>query len=142
MTSNLGSQIVKEFSQDFATMEREMRAILDQYFRPEFLNRVDEILIFKPLAKESIRKIVNLQIEELRERMKGRKIAIEVREKAQELLADKGYDPAYGARPLKRTVQKFIQNPLALQLLEGRFGDGDVIVIDVDEKGEFVFGKK
>ncbi len=142
MTSNLGSQIIKDFSQDFAKMEKEMRAILDQYFRPEFLNRVDEILIFKSLSKETIRKIVNLQIEELQDRMKERKIAIEVSDAAQTLLAEKGFDPAYGARPLKRTVQKFIQNPLALQLLEGRFGEGDVIFVDVDGKGEFIFGKK
>jgi ATP-dependent Clp protease ATP-binding subunit ClpB len=142
MTSNLGSQLIKEFSHDFAKMEKEMRSMLDQYFRPEFLNRVDEILIFKPLAKETIRKIVNLQIQKLQARMKERKITIEISNKAQELLADKGYDPAYGARPLKRTVQKFIQNPLALQLLEGRFGEGDVIVIDVDGEGEFVFGQK
>jgi ATP-dependent Clp protease ATP-binding subunit ClpB len=142
MTSNLGSQIIKEMSQDFPKMEKEIRAILDQQFRPEFLNRVDEILIFKALSKETVRRIVALQIEDLEDKMKERKITIEVSAEAQELLAEKGYDPAYGARPLKRTIQKHIQNPLALKILEGQFREGDVIQIDVDKKEEFVFSKK
>jgi ATP-dependent Clp protease ATP-binding subunit ClpB len=123
-------------------MEKEMRIILDRHFRPEFLNRVDEILIFKALSKETILKIVNLQVAELQDRIKERKIGIEVSKEAQKLLAEKGYDPAYGARPLKRTVQKFIQNPLALKILEGQFQEGDVIHVDVDAKKEFVFRKK
>ena len=142
MTSNLGSQVVKELSQDYAKMEKEIRIILDKHFRPEFLNRVDEVLIFKALSKETILKIVNLQIAELQDRIKERKIRIKVSEEAQKLLAEKGYDPAYGARPLKRTIQKYIQNPLALKILEGQFQEGDVIEIDVDEKKEFVFHKK
>ena len=142
MTSNLGSQVVKELSQDFERMEKEVRAILDQHFRPEFLNRVDEILFFKSLSKETILKIVNLQIAELQERIKDRKIAIEVTKEAQKLLAEKGFDPAYGARPLKRIVQKYIQNPLALKILEGQFKEGDVVSVDVDQKKEFVFRKK
>jgi len=142
MTSNLGSQIIKELSQDFATMEKEMHAILDRHFRPEFLNRVDEILIFKALSRETILKIVSLQIKELQDRIKERKIAIEVSEDARKLLAEKGYDPAYGARPLKRTVQKYIQNPLALKILEGEYQEGDVVVVGVNQKQEFVFRKK
>jgi ATP-dependent Clp protease ATP-binding subunit ClpB len=142
MTSNLGSQIIKELSQDFATMEKEMHAILDRHFRPEFLNRVDEILIFKALSRETILKIVSLQIKELQDRIKERKIAIEVSEDARKLLAEKGYDPAYGARPLKRTVQKYIQNPLALKILEGEYREGDVVVVGVNQKQEFVFRKK
>jgi ATP-dependent Clp protease ATP-binding subunit ClpB len=142
MTSNLGSQIIKELSQDFEEMEKEMRAILDKHFRPEFLNRVDEILIFKSLSKETILQIIKLQIDELQERLTERKIVIDVSDRAQKLLAEKGYDPAYGARPLKRTVQKYIQNPLALEILEGRFKEGDVVHVDADPKGEFVFQKK
>ena len=142
MTSNLGSQIIKEMSQDFERMEKEMRAILDQSFRPEFLNRVDEILMFRSLSKETILKIVALQIEELQERIKDRKIVITVSKGAQKLLAEKGFDPAYGARPLKRTVQKFIQNPLALKILEEQFQEGDTVEVDVDNKNEFVFRKK
>jgi ATP-dependent Clp protease ATP-binding subunit ClpB len=142
MTSNLGSQIIKELSQDFTKMEKEMRIILDRHFRPEFLNRVDEILIFKALSKETILKIVSVQVAELQDRIKERKIGIEVSKEAQKLLAEKGYDPAYGARPLKRTVQKYIQNPLALKILEGQFQEGDVVHVDVDAKKEFVFRKK
>jgi ATP-dependent Clp protease ATP-binding subunit ClpB len=142
MTSNLGSQIIKEMGQDYERMEKEIRSILDRNFRPEFLNRVDEILIFKALSKETILKIVGLQIQELRERIKERKIDIEVSPEAQKVLAEKGYDPAYGARPLKRTIQKYIQNPLALKILEGQFQEGDVVKVDVDAKEEFVFSKK
>jgi ATP-dependent Clp protease ATP-binding subunit ClpB len=103
---------------------------------------VDEILIFKALSKQTILKIVKLQIEELQDKIKERKIAIEVSTEAQKLLAEKGYDPAYGARPLKRIVQKYIQNPLALEILEGRYQEGDVIRVDVDQEGAFVFRKK
>ncbi len=142
MTSNLGSQFIKEMGQDYERMEKEIRAILDRQFRPEFLNRVDEILTFKPLSRETILKIVDLQINELRERIRDKKIDIRINEEAEKLLAEKGYDPAYGARPLKRTIQKYIQNPLALKMLEGQFQEGDVIHVDVDEKGEFVFSKK
>jgi len=142
MTSNLGSQIIKEISQDFAKMEKEMHSILDSHFRPEFLNRVDEILIFKVLSEQTILKIVKLQIDELQARIMERKIKIEVSSEAQKLLAKKGYDPAYGARPLKRTVQKYIQNPLALEILEGRYQEGDVVYVDVNQKKEFVFRKK
>lgn len=142
MTSNLGSQIIKEMGQDYERMEKEIRSILDRHFRPEFLNRVDEILFFRALSRETILKIVDLQIEELRERIKDRKIDIEVSEEARKLLAEKGYDPAYGARPLKRIIQKYIQNPLALKILEGQFQEGDVVKVDADEKEEFVFSKK
>jgi len=141
MTSNLGSHIIKELGQDFERMEREVKAILDQHFRPEFLNRVDEILIFRPLSKETILEIVKLQLEELKQRLQDKKIGIRVTSKARELLAERGYDPAYGARPLKRTIQKLIQNPLALKILEGEFKEGDVVEVDVDEKGECVFRK-
>jgi ATP-dependent Clp protease ATP-binding subunit ClpB len=142
MTSNLGSQIIKELSQNFTKMEKEMHAMLDRHFRPEFLNRVDEILIFKALSKQTILQIVKLQIEELQDRIKERKIAIEVSMEAQKLLAEKGYDPAYGARPLKRIVQKYIQNPMALEILEGRYKEGDIIHVDVNQKKEFVFRRK
>jgi ATP-dependent Clp protease ATP-binding subunit ClpB len=142
MTSNLGSQIIKELSQNYTKMEKEVRAILDRHFRPEFLNRVDEIMIFKSLSKEVILQIVKLQIEELQDRIKERKIEIKVSNKAQELLAEKGFDPAFGARPLKRIVQKHIQNPLALEILEGRYKEGDVVDVDVNEKNEFVFRRK
>jgi ATP-dependent Clp protease ATP-binding subunit ClpB len=142
MTSNLGSQIIKDLSQDFAKMEKEIHSILDSHFRPEFLNRVDEILIFKILSEQTILKIVKLQLDELQDRIAERKIRIEVSPGAQKLLAEKGYDPAYGARPLKRIVQKYIQNPLALEILEGQYQEGDIVLVDVDPKNKFVFRKK
>lgn len=142
MTSNLGSHIIKELSQDFEKMEKEVRAILDRHFKPEFLNRVDEIIIFKSLSKEVILTIVDKQLEELRKRLREKKIDIEVSKEAKRLLSERGYDPAYGARPLKRAIQQDVQNPLALKILEGQYMEGDTIKIDINEKKEFVFLKK
>jgi ATP-dependent Clp protease ATP-binding subunit ClpB len=141
MTSNLGSQVIKELSQDFEKMEREVRAILDSHFRPEFLNRVDEIIIFRSLPLEVILQIVDLQIEELRERLQEKNIDIEVSPEAKKLLAERGFDPVYGARPLKRTIQKELQNPLALKILDGEYKEGDVVRIDTDDKNDFIFKK-
>ncbi len=139
MTSNLGSQVIKELSQDYEKMEKEVKTILENNFRPEFLNRVDEVIIFKALSPEVILKIVDLQIDELRKRLGEKKIDIEVSEEAKKLLAERGYDPVYGARPLKRTIQRDVQNPLALKILEGKYREGDVVKIDVDEKKDIVF---
>jgi len=142
MTSNLGSQVVKELSRDYAAMEREVRKVLEASFKPEFLNRVDEVIIFKPLTKEDILRIVDLQIGLLGKRLADRKIGIEVSRQARELLAERGYDPVYGARPLKRTIQRDIQNPLAMKILAGDYREGDTVEVDVDGKDGFVFGKK
>ncbi len=139
MTSNLGSQMIKELSQDYAKMEKEVKTIMEKNFRPEFLNRVDEIIIFKALSPEVILKIVDLQINELKKRLKERKIDIEVSKEAKKVLADRGFDPVYGARPLKRTIQREIQNPLALEILEGKYKEGDTVKIDLDEKKNIVF---
>ncbi len=142
MTSNLGSQVIKELSQDYAKMEGEVMAILESHFRPEFLNRVDEVIIFKALALDAILEIVDLQIEELRERLKEKGIDIELSEKAKRLLAERGFDPVYGARPLKRTIQRDIQNPLAQKILEGQYREGARVRVDVNDANEFVFSKK
>lgn len=142
MTSNLGSQVIKELSHDYESMEREVRKILESHFKPEFLNRIDEIIIFKPLTKEVIFRIVDLQIGLLRQRLQDKKIDLIIRDKAKEVLAERGFDPVYGARPLKRTIQKEIQNPLAMKILAGEFREGDTVVIDVSKEGEFVFKKK
>lgn len=142
MTSNLGSQLIKEISQDFSKMESEVKAILDSHFRPEFLNRVDEIIIFRPLPLEVILQIVDLQIDELRERLQEKKIGIEVSQEAKKLLAERGFNPIYGARLLKRTIQKDLQNPLALKILDGEYREGDTIKIDINEKKDFVFKKR
>ncbi len=142
MTSNLGSQVIKELSQDYEKMEKEVKKIVESQFRPEFLNRVDEIIIFKALSWDVILQIVGLQIGELRKRLGEKKIEIELSDGTTKLLADRGYDPVYGARPLKRTIQRDIQNPLAMKILEGEYKEGDTIKVDVDRKGNFVFSKK
>ena len=115
-------------------------AALRDHFRPEFLNRVDEIVEFKPLSREQIAVIVEHQLERLRERLAERRIAIELTDEAKETLAEAGWDPAYGARPLKRAIQRLVENPLALRLLEGEFADGDTIRIAAHD-GEIVFEK-
>jgi ATP-dependent Clp protease ATP-binding subunit ClpB len=139
MTSNLGSQVIKEFSQDYETMQHEILKILESSFRPEFLNRVDEIVIFRALARETIFKILDIQLDLLRKRLEDRKLRLVVSPKAKELLADKGFDLVYGARPLKRTIQQEIQNPLALRLLEGSYKEGDTVRVEVDKDRNLVF---
>jgi ATP-dependent Clp protease ATP-binding subunit ClpB len=141
MTSNLGSQVIKELSQDFETMEKEVKRILESHFRPEFLNRVDEVIIFKALSRQVILKIVGLQVDILRKRLDEKKLNIEVSDEAEKLLAERGYDPVYGARPLRRTIQQDIQNPLALKMLSGEYKEGDTVKVGVDEKGDFTFSK-
>jgi ATP-dependent Clp protease ATP-binding subunit ClpB len=111
---------------------------LRDHFRPEFLNRVDEIVEFKQLSREQIGEIVELQLERLRARLAERRIALELTDAAKEALAEAGWDPAYGARPLKRAIQRQVENPLALRLLEGEFADGDTIRVDA-QNGELVF---
>ena len=142
MTSNLGSQVIKELSRDYAAMEKEVRKVIEAHFKPEFLNRIDEAIIFKPLAKSAILEIVGLQLDLLGKRLAERKIGLEVTKEAKELLAERGFDPVYGARPLKRTIQRDVQNPLAMKILAGEFGEGDTVKIGVDKAGELEFAKK
>jgi ATP-dependent Clp protease ATP-binding subunit ClpB len=111
---------------------------LRERFRPEFLNRVDEIVVFQPLSREQIAEIVEHQLERVRERLSERGITLELTDAAKEALVEGGWDPAYGARPLKRAIQRLLENPLALRLLEGDFGDGDAIQVDAAE-GEITF---
>ncbi|MGD2295036.1 MAG: ATP-dependent chaperone ClpB [Candidatus Aminicenantes bacterium] len=139
MTSNLGSQTIKELSGDSAKMEARINEILESHFKPEFLNRIDEIVLFKVLTRDVLSQIVELQVDELRSRLEDKNIKVDVSLKAKELLAERGYDPVYGARPLKRIIQQDIQNPLALKILEGEYQEGDVIKITVSDKGEFTF---
>ncbi|MFP4082208.1 MAG: ATP-dependent chaperone ClpB [Candidatus Aminicenantes bacterium] len=141
MTSNMGSQVIKELSGDYDKMEKEVKGILEKNFRPEFLNRIDETIIFRPLSEQVLVEIVDLQLAQLRKRLQEKKIQIEVSPEARKVLAERGYDPVYGARPLKRTIQRDIQNPLALKILEGEYSEGDRVRVDVDEKKEFVFHK-
>ena len=130
MTSNLGSQHIQELDGRRAEMERLVTAVLRDSFKPEFLNRVDETIIFNSLGREQIQSIVEIQLQRLRRNLAERKLALEVTESAKALIADKGYDPVYGARPLKRTIQRLIQDPLAVKILEGEFREGDQVRID------------
>ena len=141
MTSNVGSQFIKDLSQDYEAMEKEVRKALESSFRPEFLNRIDELIIFRALDKSTIAKIVELQFALLQKRLQERKIKLVITPQAVTLLAEHGFDPVYGARPLKRTIQQEVQNPLALEILEGRFREGDTVDIDVDKKGKLIFSK-
>jgi ATP-dependent Clp protease ATP-binding subunit ClpB len=130
MTSNVGSQYIRDLADDEAIRERVMAALRDQ-FRPEFLNRLDETIIFHSLTQEHLVQIVDIQLERLRRLLEERKIEIELSDAAKLKLAHDGYDPAYGARPLKRVIQRELQDPLALAILQGRFADGDKVRVDV-----------
>jgi ATP-dependent Clp protease ATP-binding subunit ClpB len=141
MTSNIGSQYI--YQMNLANKEevnKQVYQVLREHFKPEFLNRVDEIIIFNRLEKEHIIQIVDIQLEILRKRLKEKNIELEVSSKVKEILAERGFDPQYGARPLKRTIQKYIQDPLALQILEGKIKENDKVKIEFEEKQkEIVF---
>jgi len=140
MTSNLGSQYIHDLaSRDRKEMERLVTAALRDAFKPEFLNRVDETIIFNNLGREEIKSIVEIQLKRLRQNLASRKLALEITDRAKAFIAEKGYDPVYGARPLKRTIQRLIQDPLAVKILEGEFKEGDRVTIDADGEG-LLFG--
>ncbi len=142
MTSNIGSQWIRDLAGNDEEMRKRVTEALQAHFRPEFLNRIDEIIIFNSLGMEEIKKIVDLQIERLRSRLKEKGLDIELTERAKEYLAREGFDPAFGARPLRRTIEKRIQNPLALKLLEGEFTEGDLVEVDLDpESASLTFSK-
>jgi ATP-dependent Clp protease ATP-binding subunit ClpB len=134
MTSNVGSTYLQDLrrGQEEEVRRRVMEALRSQ-FRPEFLNRVDEIVIFSPLGMEEIRQIVAIQMRRVQERLRERKLGLEWTEAAQQHLAEVGFDPTYGARPLKRAIQREVLDPLALRVLEGEFREGDTVVVDAEE---------
>jgi ATP-dependent Clp protease ATP-binding subunit ClpB len=134
MTSNIGSQYIAEAVNEAQMKERIMEA-LRLHFRPEFLNRVDDILIFHRLTLEQLRQIVDLQMARLRKLLAERHIEIELTGRAKEFLAEAGYDPTYGARPLRRAIQRYVQDKLAPMLLSGEFKEGDTILVDGDTEG-------
>jgi ATP-dependent Clp protease ATP-binding subunit ClpB len=139
MTSNLGSQYILELAaKDRKQMEQRVTAALRDAFKPEFLNRVDEIIIFNNLGREQIKAIVDIQLKRLRHNLAARKMALDITDNAKALLAEAGYDPVYGARPLKRTIQRLIQDPLAVKILAGEFKEGDRVLVDVED-GELSF---
>ena len=137
MTSNLGSQWIQQFgASDYDRMQAEVMETLRQGFKPEFLNRVDEIVIYHALPLESIKDIVSIQLQALTRRLEEKNLGLEVTEQAREYLAREGYDPAYGARPLKRALQRKIQDPLALMLLENKFLPGDLVKVELSPAGD------
>jgi ATP-dependent Clp protease ATP-binding subunit ClpC len=158
MTSNAGVELIKREGQlGFATrnenaetqktkyeaMKDKVMAEVRKLFRPEFLNRLDEIIVFHELAKEQLRQIVELNVKDLEKRMGERKVGLELTDKAKDWLSEKGYDPVFGARPLRRTIERFVENPLSSQLLRGELKDGDIVKVDVDkEKDELTFKTK
>jgi ATP-dependent Clp protease ATP-binding subunit ClpB len=129
MTSNLGSQRIQELAGEanYTRMKAEVLDVLGQHFRPEFINRVDDVVVFHPLEQEHIRKIVDIQLEYLKRRLGEREIGLTLDPAARDRLAQAGFDPVYGARPLKRSIQQQLENPLAQRILRGEFGPGDVI---------------
>ncbi len=133
MTSNVGSRWIKELGVEAA--RQEVLAELDRTFRPEFLNRIDDIILFRSLTREDLAQIVEIQVNGLRRLLHERQMELVLSEAAKEYLADKGYDPVYGARPLKRAIQRELQDPLAMAMLEGRFGEGDTIHVDGGPEG-------
>ena len=126
MTSNLGSEYLVNLreGEDTKTVEKEVMSVVRGHFRPEFLNRVDEIILFHRLRREDMSEIVDIQLKRLNRLLEDRKIGLSLDPKARQWLAEKGYDPAYGARPLKRVIQKWVQDPLAQMLLAGEISDG------------------
>lgn len=137
MTSNLGSQWIQQFgASDYVRMRGMVMETLKENFKPEFLNRIDEIVIYHALPLDQIKKIVDLQIDYLRLRLLERRIQLVVSDPVREYLAQEGYDPAYGARPLKRTIQRRIQDPLALRILDGTFHEGSCVQVDLSPTGD------
>lgn len=134
MTSNLGSQLIQEFAgkDDYEGMKAAVMEVVGQHFRPEFINRVDESVVFHPLGREQIRIITSIQIGYLRQRLQDKDMDLNLSEAALDKLGEAGFDPVYGARPLKRAIQQDLENPLAQQLLEGKFLPGEAIEVDVD----------
>ena len=141
MTSNLGSQWITEQGLSWDEIQRRVTEAVQTHFRPELINRIDDIVIFRPLGLEEIKQIVDIQLNGLRERLFERKIKLELTSAAKEILSREGFDPVYGARPLKRAIQRAIVQPLAVQLLRGDFNDGDTVVADVQD-GKIVFRRQ
>jgi ATP-dependent Clp protease ATP-binding subunit ClpB len=139
MTSNLGSQRIQELAgEGYEAMKSAVLDVVGQHFRPEFINRVDEMVVFHPLNREQIKLIAGIQVENLRKRLESHGYGLDISDAALSLLGEAGFDPVYGARPLKRAIQQEIENPLAQKILSGDFAPGEVIKVDVTE-GRFHF---
>jgi ATP-dependent Clp protease ATP-binding subunit ClpB len=141
MTSNLGTQLIDEIgTRDHARLEAAMREALRQHFRPEFLNRIDEVIVFHSLTADEIIQIVDLQLDQLLRRVADRHLSLIVTDDAKHVLAREGYDPRFGARPLRRAIQRLVLDPLALEMLEGKITDGQTVTIDADGPDRLRFG--
>ena len=152
MTSNLGTEFVRksgtlgflqtEGDEEDKIAHQKIEKALKDTFRPEFLNRIDEIITFSKLSLDEMKEIVDLQLQDIRERLNERGLEVDLTAKAREWLAETGYDPVFGARPLKRALQKFVESPLSIKLLEGEFIAGDTVKVDVDAEDNVVFELK
>ena len=143
MTSNVGSDLIQEMARRETRQDKdELMEILRRTFRPEFLNRIDEIVTFETLKPEQLGKIVDIQLRDLQARLLERKITLELTAEARQVLAERGWDPVFGARPLKRAIQRMIENPLAVQVLAGSFRDGDHVIGDTKDRETFIFRKE
>ncbi|TYO99168.1 ATP-dependent Clp protease ATP-binding subunit ClpB [Geothermobacter ehrlichii] len=142
MTSNLGSQLIQELAgeENYQRMKAAVMEVVGQHFRPEFINRLDEIVVFHPLGREQIRAITDIQIDHLRRRLAARELQLEVSEAALDKLGEAGFDPVYGARPLKRAIQQQLENPLAQEILAGKYLPGDIVRVDVAD-GRLTFDR-
>jgi ATP-dependent Clp protease ATP-binding subunit ClpB len=140
MTSNIGTDLIQEIK-DPEEIEHKMMDSLRIHFKPEFLNRIDDMIVFHSLSKEHLERIVDIQLSYLKNRLKEHNYEIALTKKAKTWIADVGHDPTYGARPLKRAIQRYVENPLALKILEGTFKEGDNILVDIDENGNISFQK-
>jgi ATP-dependent Clp protease ATP-binding subunit ClpB len=143
MTSNLGSDVIQQLAgeKQYARMKTEVMERVQGHFRPEFINRIDDIIVFHPLGEAQIREIVDIQLAGLRKRLADRDMVLTLTDAARVQLSEAGFDPVYGARPLKRAIQQQVENPLAERILRGQFGPGDTIAVDVRD-GQLVFEKK
>jgi ATP-dependent Clp protease ATP-binding subunit ClpB len=143
MTSNLGSQLIMEMGQTNPDeLRRQIDDLLHRQFKPEFLNRVDELITFHSLSKEDLEQIVDIQIKRMRKRLADQKFEITLSNDAIQFLVNAGYEPAFGARPLKRAIRRYIEDPLALEILEGRFVTGDHIQVSASLDNQLHFSKK
>jgi ATP-dependent Clp protease ATP-binding subunit ClpB len=145
MTSNVASDLIQEMSrrgEEPSDFRDQLMEALRRTFRPEFLNRIDEIVLFHSLKREQIEQIVDFQLRDLRRRLAERKITIDLTEEARKTLAERGWDPVFGARPLKRAIQRMVENPLALEVLAGHFREGDHVIVDTVDRETFVFRKE
>jgi len=134
MTSNLGSEAIQNLTESgrYDAIKPTVLGVVAKHFRPEFLNRIDDVVVFHPLGREHMAAIAEIQLNSLRARLRDQELGLELTSAAIERLTEQGYDPVYGARPLKRAIQRSIENPLAGELLSGRFHPGDLVRVDVD----------